>query len=531
MTGLTGLGRLIRFILRRDRVRLTVWVVAIAGITISSGASLPTVYPDQASVDTYVRLFGDNPALIAFAGPGYGFDDPNIGLVLVNETQLNGIIFAALMSIFLINRHTRAEEESERAELIRSSVIGRHAPDAAAAIVVATAHVVIGLLIALGFIASDYQMSGSLALAGSITCAGLLFAGIALVAAQITSSGRATLGMASSALGVAFVIRAVGDVADNGLSWLSPIGWTQAVRAFADERWWTLGLSLVVAAGLSIAAFWLSTRRDLGSGLIPQRPGRARSPGWMTKPLGLAFRLQRGALLGWMIAMFLFGYIFGSIGRDIEQMLEENQMMADMLAGLGEGSVTDSYFGSSMSFLGMMVGGFAVASVLRLATEESGGRAEPILAATVSRVRWGLSHVVFAVAGTIAIMAFAGLGLGIAWAAITSDASQIPRMVGAALVPVPAILLVAGISVAMFGAFPSLARASWAGLGVVVGIGFFGEVLRLPEWVRSISPFDHLPAVPAEELVVLPVVVITLLAAALIGAGLWRLRVRDLHTE
>src|SRR5688572_15935333 len=136
MTTLTGVGRLIRSILRRDRVRLLVWTVAITGMTLGSAAGLPAIYKDQAAIDNYVDLFGDNPALIAFAGPGYGFDAPNLGLVLVNETQLFAMIALALMSIFLVNRHTRAEEESERADLIRGSVVGRHAPAAAAGVVI-----------------------------------------------------------------------------------------------------------------------------------------------------------------------------------------------------------------------------------------------------------------------------------------------------------------------------------------------------------------------------------------------------------
>ena len=84
-----------------------------------------------------MRLFGDNPALIVFAGPGYGFDDPNIGVILVNETQLWGMVIVALMSIFMVNRHTRAEEESERLDLVRANVVGRHAPTAASTIVIA----------------------------------------------------------------------------------------------------------------------------------------------------------------------------------------------------------------------------------------------------------------------------------------------------------------------------------------------------------------------------------------------------------
>ena len=125
MTTLTGLGRLVRLILRLDRVRLPVWILGLVGFIVASAASLPPLYPDQESIDDYVRLFGDNPALVAFAGPGYGFDDPNLGVILVNEVQLWACIAVALMSIFLVNRHTRVEEDAERTDLVRSSVVGR----------------------------------------------------------------------------------------------------------------------------------------------------------------------------------------------------------------------------------------------------------------------------------------------------------------------------------------------------------------------------------------------------------------------
>ena len=531
MTTLTGFGRLIRFILRRDRVRLAVWIVALSGITLASAGGLPAVYPDQEAVDNYVALFGDNPSLVAFAGPGYGFEDPNIGLVLVNETQMNGMIALALMSIFLVNRHTRAEEESERAELVRSNVVGRHAPAAAPATVIAGANVLIGAICALGFIGFDYQTSGSIALASSMVLVGLFFAGVAAVTAQVTSSGRATLGLASAVLGIAFVIRAIGDVADNGLSWLSPIGWAQAVRAFADERWWTLGLCLVAAVGLLVSAFWLSTRRDLGSGLVPPRLGRPNAAAWMARPVGLAFRLQRGALIGWTVALFLMGFVYGSIARDIEEMLEQNDVMADMFASMGGASLTDSFLAVSMTQLGLMAGAFAIASALRLSTEEAAGRAEPILATSTSRVCWSFSHIVVVIVGSIATVGAAGLGLGISYAVITEDAGQVPRLLGAALATVPAVLVLAGVTVALFGTLPSTARAGWAALAGAVVVGSFGELLRLPDWTRSISPFEHVPALPAEELRLLPIATLCAIAAGLIAAGLLGFRTRDLRHE
>ncbi|MPY96132.1 MAG: hypothetical protein GEV08_24635 [Acidimicrobiia bacterium] len=247
MTTLTGLGRLVTLTLRRDRLRLPLWVAAVTGLVLVSAASLLSVYPDQAAVEDYVALVGDNPALVAFSGPGYGFDEPNIGVVLVNETQVFGCLGIALMSIFLVNRHTRAEEESERAELLRANVVGRHALPAAAVVVIGAANVVIGLLSTAGFAALGYPKAGSFALAGSFVVTGLVFAGVTAVAAQVMSSSRATLGLASAALAVAFTLRAIGDIGDNALRWASPIGWAQGARAFAGEQWWALGLCVFAA--------------------------------------------------------------------------------------------------------------------------------------------------------------------------------------------------------------------------------------------------------------------------------------------
>jgi ABC-2 type transport system permease protein len=528
---LTGLRRLIGLVIRRDRVRLPVWILAVCAFVVGSAASLPPLYPDQESIDDYARLFGDNPALVAFAGPGYGFDDPNIGVILVNETQLWACVAAALMSIFLVNRHTRVEEDAERTELLRSSVVGRHAPTAAAVTVVAGADLVVGAVCAAGFVALDYPVTGSLALAGSFATCGLFFTGLTAVVAQAAGGSRSTLGLSSAALGAAFAVRAVGDIGDNVLRWLSPIGWVQGVRAYAGERWWTLLVVLVASVLLVVAAFALSTVRDVGSGLLPQRPGpRVASPG-LGRPLGLALRLQRGSLVGWCVGLFLTGVVYGSIGQDVEEMIEENPTYADFLAQAQGASLTDSYLATSMSMLALLAAGFAVSATLRLRSEESAGRAEPVLAAPVGRARWAASHLLVAGVGTVLVVASAGLGVGLSYAVVTGDAGEVGRMVGAALVTVPAVLVLAGVAALLFGIAPRWALLAWAGLAVSVLVELFGELLRLPEWTRSLSPLHHVPALPADELAVLPLVALVALAGVLVAFGLGGFRARDLQTE
>jgi len=60
-------------------------------------------------------------------------------------------------------------------------------------------------------------------------------------------------------------------------------------------------------------------------------------------------------------------------------------------------------------------------------------------------------------------------------------------------------------------------------------IDVFGEVLRLPSWLRGVSPFRHLPAVPAQAMTWTPFLVVALVALVLTAFGLAGLRRRDLQ--
>ncbi len=525
---LTGTSRLVGFIVRRDRVRLTVWILGLIVLLVGSAASLLAVYPDQASIDSYARLFGDNPALTAFAGPGYGFDNPSLGVILVNETQLWGAIGVALMSIFLVTRNTRAEEDSERADLIRSGVVGRHAPTAAALVVAAAANLVIGAVTTIGFIALDYPTVGSLALVASIISVGVVFVGVTAVAAQLTGSSRACLAMGSLVLLVSFVVRAIGDISGTAMTWLSPIGWAQAIRAFAGERWWTVALSLMVALALVIGALWLSILRDLGSGLLGVRPGPATSHQLRRHPLALPVRLQRGALIGWLAGLFATGVVYGSFADSVDAMVADNPQIAEVFTQAGGANLTDSYFSTAVMMLALIAGGLAISSAMAPNTEERAGRADMVLAGPVTRHGWFASYLITAVVQTILAVTAAGMGVGVAYAVVMGEPWQVVRLTGVALVMLPAVMVLLGITAALYGLVPRATPAAWVPLAVAAVVGFFGELLRLPPWARGLSPFHYLPMVPAQGFTATAPVLLTAVAVTLMVAGFWGLRQRDI---
>ncbi len=392
----TGTRRLSWLVLRRDRFRIAMWLLGLVGLMAVSAASIVALYTTPDDLEGYARTVRDNAALIIQAGPGYGLDDPTLGAVVMNETAQWLFIAAAVMSVFMVVRHTRTEEETERAELVRALPVGRHAALASAMFGAFAANAAIATGNVIALVGFGLPAAGSLAFGASMLGVGMVFAGVAAVTAQVAGGSRAALAIGGAAVGVAFVLRAIGDVGNGVLSWLSPIGWAQAIRAFADERWWVLILPVAATSGLVLAARALQDHRDYGSGLIAQRSGRPEATARLSTALGLAVRLQRGALIGWAVGLGALAFFYGLVGDQAEQILEDNPDMADFFAQLGMGSVTDAFLSTAMLIMALFATGFTVSSVLRLRSEELSGRVDPLLAAPVSRRRWALSHLGFA---------------------------------------------------------------------------------------------------------------------------------------
>ncbi len=523
-----GIGQLVRLVLRRDRMRIAMWCTAIVGLIVVTAASITGLYHTPAELETYGRLVRGNSALIVQSGPGYGLDNPTTGAVMMNEVAIWTIIGVSLMSVFMTIRHTRTEEESERAELIRAAPVGRHAPLAAALIAVAIADAVVAIGSALALVAYGLPLSGSVAFGVSIFGAGLVFAGVALVAAQVASGSRAALALGGAVLGLSFVFRAVGDVGNGVLSWVSPIGWAQAIRSYADERWWVIALPVLATTGLVAAAVALQDRRDFGAGLVPQRPGPAAAGPGLASPFGLAVRLQRASVIGWAIGIGLISFFYGIVADQAESMIQDNPDLADFFAQLGGASITDAFLSTSVLILALIGTGFTISSVLRLRSEELAGRTDALLATAVSRRRLALSHLVVAAVGTTVIMVTAGLSIGLGFALVSGDASQIGRLLAAALVMVPAMLVIAGGTFALFGLVPRWSLVIWGFYAWVMVAGMLATVLRLPDWTLDLSPFQHVPALPAASMSWMPVTVLLVVALALVVVGLLALDRRDM---
>jgi ABC-2 type transport system permease protein len=522
---LAGTWALVRFLLRLDRLRLPVWIAGIVLTVLSSASSIKALYPTQADLDAAAEPLYDNAAVIALQGPTYAID--TLGGNIVFNIGGFGYVVVALMAMFLLGRHTRADEEAGRTELLRAAVVGRNAPVTAALVVTGGGLAVTGVLITLSMLALDLPTAGSVAYGAAMASFGLFFAGVTAVAAQVTEHNRPAYGITGALLGLSFIVRAVGDAGDGTLSWLSPMGWAQSVRPYAGERWWPLLMLVAGSIALVGVAYALLGRRDLGGGLVAARPGPPTASEWLGRPWGLAVRLQRATLLAWAAGLVVSGIAYGSLGEDVADLVGDSEDLADIIAQAG-GSLTDSYFSTSLLMLAIVTGGYTVSSALRARSEEASGRAEPLLATALPRTQWAGTHLAVAVGGSTLILAATGAAMGATYGLIIGDAGQVTRLTGAALGFAPALWVLAGLATALFGVVPRVAvAASWAVYAWCALVGFFGQLLDLPQWAMDLSPFEHVPELPAQGVEWLPLAVLTLVAAALTAVGLAGLGRRD----
>jgi ABC-2 type transport system permease protein len=534
MNALAGTGSLTRLALRRDRFKLPAYVLGLSLLTAGmlagiGGQSL------QARVDE-AELFASTPALRIF-GVASGASE---GATTMIRGYLLLAVLAALMSALSVVRHTRQNEETGRAELVGAAVVGRHAGLAAALVVTVSANIALAPAIGLAGILVGQPALGSFTTGTATAALGVVFAAVAAVTVQLSSTTRGASGFAAAALGLSFVVGGVGNMLGHadvtGLrlvsawpAWLSPVGWGQQMRPFGGDNWGPLVVCGLASVALVAGATWLATRRDVGSGILAERRGHPEASPGLLSPFGLVWRLQRSALLGWTVAMAGFGLVFGAIS---DEMKDLSGATADWYARMGGSEqILDAYRASIIEMAGMAVAIYAVQILLRMRAEEAEGRLESVLAASVSRPWWVISHLLNAGLGALLLLVIFAVGMGLGTGAVLGDVpAQLAALIGAGLVQLPATLLIAGVVVALTGLLPRVAGAlSWALLLVAILLGpmFGAATLQLPGWAQNVSPFTHTPKLPAADFSAAPVLVVIATAAVLVAAGLASFRHRN----
>ena len=523
----TGTLGMLRLYLRRDRIILPLWVLllSIPLGTVYVG-SIEKIYPDQAERAAFAASIMASPAQRALYGQIY---TDSLGATGIWKAGMFHLLIAVAVILTVI-RHTRADEETGRAELLDSTAVGRYASLTAALLLSFGASLATGALGAAGLLGTSVPSDGSLAFGAALACSGLVFTAVAAVAAQLSASARFARGAAFATLATAFTLRAVGDAGSGALSWLSPLGWSLQVRPYAGDRWWVLVLHLATTVLLTALAYRLLAGRDVGAGLIAERPGPAAATPLLRNAFGLAWRLDRGALLVWTVGLCLYGLLIGSVVHGIGDELGGDTARDIVVRMGGTSALEQAFVAVAFCMLGMIAAAFAISLTLRLHQEEAGQRAETLLSGTVSRSRWLTGHLAIALIGSAVAILIAGVAAGLTYGIAAHDVDgKLCMALGTAAVQLPAMWLPAAVTVALFGIAPRLSPVSWGVLVGFIALYLIGSLSGFPQWVLDAEPFAHIPRVTAGEFTAAPLLWLLVIDIALISLGVAAFRRRDIQ--
>ncbi|MCL2446061.1 MAG: hypothetical protein FWD06_04785 [Oscillospiraceae bacterium] len=522
--------RYLRLIIKRERINSLVWLLGIAGLMIGFAPLFSNLFGTPQELHAIAATM-NTPAMIAIVGPMFGLHALNSAMVMAQMSLLLFVIAIACMNIFFVVRHTRADEELGRMEVLRSLPIGRLTSTMATLTSAVSLNIKITVVSAIGLMFMPIEgmtVTGAWVYSAALGAAGIFFAAVALLMAQVFSTARGATTGSMALMSVLFLLRAAGDAMGNALSWISIMGLPMQTYAFYQNRVLPIVVMLGVAAIVAAIAILLCKRRDLGEGLVPARKGKGEASPLLLSPLGFAWRKLRGSFIGWGIALFSFGAMYGWVlGMDE---FFEIEMLQEMLATMGEiPNMTHGFVGMLLMMIGLLSAVPVMIAVKRVWGEEKHHRIESLYARAVPRWKMMAAFMTVGVLFSVAMPAFNALGMYLA--SQGASGLTLGEFMHGGLNYLPAIWVMLGLCVLLVGFAPKLGWIAWAVFGFSFFFNYMGRLMfpqEVAELLQRFTPFGWVPQLPVDDFAWLPLLVLTGIAAALCALGLVGYRRRDI---
>jgi len=521
MSLFTGFLPLYKTAVKRNARLIAPWILLVNILTVTSFLAYDWIFPHTADRMGLAMTIGSNPAFSLLFGQAHNLltsDGFNTW-----RTLALGSLFSGLMTIFLVVRETRAKEDSGEAEIVSANVVGRHTQLTVAFILGCMASLLLGIVVSVITISVGGDVKDTIMLASAFTMSGVMFAAVAAVTCQLGSYARTASSMAVSFLGICFLVRGYADASpdQDWLLWCTPFGWLQKIEPAGVNAIWPLYLCLGAAASIVLVAGWLASHRDFGQGVFPSRAGHERAK-LVDTIYGLALRLHKSSIISWTLSFAVLGSVFGYLVSSLGTVFSHNEQIAKLLAaGSAPMDMTFEFIGTLLQVLGIIAALYGVQIMMRVFNEEMSGRVAPLVAGTATRRKVYFSHVSIALIGPSIAIVLASFMIGLV-ANYRGSSVHIDDIVEQAIVELPAIWILIGVSVATIGARPIARFASWAAIVFTFVMTILGPLFHLWDWVLGISPLWHVPVVidnnaDWSQLIWLGAVVLLLFSVGFVG--------------
>ena len=513
-------------------VRRSTLLVALAagGYMLLEVASFNRTYPNGVSAESF-SIFADNPAARMLQGVPDGLDSAG-GFAVWDGGWVLELVLAT-WAVLLVTRLLRGEEDLGRVELLLVGPARARHVTTLLLLVVMAGCLVVGAAVAAALVATGAGAGGSVVFGVGLAGFAAAFAGTAAVTSQVLDVRRRAAGGAAAFVAVSFLLRMVANSTDGRawLRWLTPFGWVDLLAPFGDPRAGALVVLVVVPLLLLVVAALVRDRRDTGGALLGGTDSREPRLRGLGSPVAFAWRMNRPALVGWVLGLGSYALVMGALVTTMIDFLarDANYQRALDDLGLQVALTVDGFVGVMGVTLGV---GFTLHGAFRVGAargEEESGRADLLLARPVTRIRWLLGHAALTVAGAAVLTVLSGLAMWAGAVVSGSDELSVAAALRAVLNTASVTVLVIGIGLLAFGVVPRLTVAVPASVAVIgYVLTLLGPALSWPGWVVDLSPFSHLAYVPAEPLAVTPAVVMAMIGCVAGACGVVAFARRDL---
>ena len=559
--------KLTKFMLKREKVTSTAWILTMVVlnflILILMGLSL---IPEAADRAEFMAIL-ENPAMLAMVGPLYSTNVATIGALYTLMMFVFLGIAVAIMNIFLIVRHTRADEEAGRYEVLRSLPCGRLANVNAAMLTAVVVNAVMAVLFALtmwlgmAMVGDPMGFNAALLWGVAMGVVGLAFAAVAALFSQLSSNARGALSYSFFALGLFYFIRAGADMDPDAMGFLaffSPLGLASRTWVYVANYWWPVLIIAAMAGAFTALAYWLCSFRDIDQGLIPARLGKAHGGPLLKSAFGLNFRLLRLSVIVWIVVLFVVGLSYSSVLQDIDNFVAGNDMYRQMILGptglLDQIEIDDmpteqivaqmnavlnmagfnivQMFANMIGFVMAMIASVPVIMfILKAKSEEKSIRAELLFATPTSKTKYLLGFVVIAFIAAILVQLAQAFGLFVLSSSMLDNPSDLPLsfLLPSVLVYVPAMWIMGGIATLFVGLFPKRIGWIWAYYAFAFFAMMYGRMIPGIEWLANVTPFGWVPQLPVDDINWIAMIVMSAIGIGLAALGILFYNKRDIN--